>query len=204
MPAPSGERKDPPPVSAPATAAAPSSSPPQPQSGGFSVGRMLAYTANETMQIRRDPVRLAFAFVGSLLLMLVFGFGITTDVEHIRYATLDLDRSPESRTYLEQFAASNRYFTQTRPVDSDTDALHRLQSNDIAMVLEIPPNFGRDIERDSQPEISAQVDGANPFRGETVSQYAQGVQNTLLNDPANRTGHPSGQIHGQHPGAVYV
>ena len=37
--------------------------------------------------------------------MLVFGFGITTDVEHIRYASLDLDRSPESRGYLEQFAA---------------------------------------------------------------------------------------------------
>ena len=65
---------------------------------------MLAYARNEAMQILRDPVRLAFAFLGSALLMLVFGFGITTDVEHIRYAALDLDRSPESRVYLEQFA----------------------------------------------------------------------------------------------------
>ena len=60
-------------------------------------GRMLAYARNETMQILRDPVRLAFAFLGSALLMLVFGFGITTDVEHIRYAALDRDQSPESR-----------------------------------------------------------------------------------------------------------
>ena len=70
------------------------------------LGRMLAYTRNETIQILRDPVRLAFAFVGSALLMLVFGFGITTDVEHIRYAAFDLDQSPESRAYLEQFAGS--------------------------------------------------------------------------------------------------
>ena len=45
------------------------------------------------MQIIRDPVRLAFAFLGSALLMLVFGFGITTDVEHIRYAAFDLDQT---------------------------------------------------------------------------------------------------------------
>jgi len=183
---PGGASKDPAPVSAPAAGPpAPPSPPPPPHSGWFSLGRMLAYTANETMQIRRDPVRLAFAFIGSLLLMLVFGFGITTDVEHIRYAWLDLDQSPESRAYLEQFASSNRYFTGTRPVDSAAAALRRLQSNAIALFLEIPPNFGRDVRRDSEPDVSAQVDGANPYRGETVAQYAQGVHNTMLRDPAS-------------------
>src|SRR6185295_7515651 len=68
------------------------------------VGRMAAYARNETMQIMRDRVRLMFAFLGSALLMLVFGFGITTDVENVRYAVLDQDQSPESRGYLEQFA----------------------------------------------------------------------------------------------------
>src|SRR5262245_59287337 len=63
--------------------------------------RMLAYTRNETMQILRDPVRLTFAFLGSALLMLVMGFGITTDVEHIRYATFDQDQSFESRESLQ-------------------------------------------------------------------------------------------------------
>ena len=145
---------------------------------------MLAYTYNETMQIRRDPVRLAFAFLGSALLMLVFGFGITTDVEHIRYAWLDLDQSPESRDYLEQFAASSRYFTGTPPVYSAQEALGGCNRTTSALVLEIPPNFGRDFRRGSKPDISAQVDGADPFRGETVAQYAQGVNNTMLKDPA--------------------
>ncbi len=152
---------------------------------GLRLGRMLAYSANETMQILRDPVRLAFAFVGSALLMLVFGFGITTDVEHVRYATFDLDRSPESRTYLEQFAGTPRYFLQTPPVRSADDALARLQSDDISMVLEIPPNFGRDLRKGSGPEVMAQVDGANTFRGETVSQDVQGVQVAMLHDPGS-------------------
>jgi len=149
------------------------------------LGRMLAYSANETMQILRDPVRLTFAFVGSALLMLVFGFGITTDVEHIRYATFDLDRSAESRTYLEEFAGTPRYFTQSRLVRSADDALERLQSDDISLVLEIPPNFSRDLRKDLRPEVLAHVDGANTFRGETVSQYVQSVQDTSLRDPAS-------------------
>ena len=142
---------------------------------------MLAYTRNETMQILRDPVRLAFAFVGSALLMLVFGFGITTDVEHIRYATLDLDQSPESRAYLEQFAgvAALLHRARRRPRSAD-EALERLQSDDISLVLEIPPSFGRDFRRGAGPEVLAQVDGAMTFRGETIAQYVQGVHSTML------------------------
>jgi ribosome-dependent ATPase len=149
------------------------------------LGRMFAYSANETMQILRDPVRLAFAFVGSALLMLVFGFGITTDVEHIRYATFDHDRSAESRAYLEQFAGTPRFFLETRPISSEQDALQRLRSDDISLVIEIPPSFGRDLRKGARPEAMAQIDGANTFRGETVSQYVQGVQDKALRDPAN-------------------
>ncbi|MGC1864233.1 MAG: ribosome-associated ATPase/putative transporter RbbA [Methylocystis sp.] len=149
------------------------------------LGRLLAYSANETMQILRDPVRLAFAFLGSALLMLVFGFGITTDVEHIRYAAFDLDQTAESRAYLEQFAATPRYFTETAPVRSAEDGLKRLQADDISLVIEMPPNFGRDLRKGLRPEVLAQVDGANTYRGETVSQYVQYVQGTMMQDPAN-------------------
>ena len=182
----SGKSKDKTPVDAPAVSqpvTPPTASKQRPSR--FSLVRMLAYTYNEAMQIRRDPVRLAFAFLGSALLMLVFGFGITTDVEHIRYASLDLDQSPESREYLEQFAASSRYFTRTPPVYFADEALKRLQSNDVALVLEIPPDFGRDFRRGSNPDISAEADGADPFRSETVTQYAKGVNDTMLQDPAS-------------------
>ena len=149
------------------------------------LGRLLAYSANETMQILRDPVRLAFAFIGSALLMLVFGFGISFDVEHVRYATFDLDQTPESRVYLEQFAGAPRYFRQMPPVRSVEDALHRMQSDSISLVLEIPPNFGRDLRKAAIPEVLAEADGADTFRGETITQYVQSVQDKMLRDPAN-------------------
>src|SRR4030095_13808153 len=98
----------------PAAPASTTVAPPAKQSAfGLRLTRMLAYSRNEAMQILRDPVRLAFAFVGSALLMLVFGFGITTDVEHIRYSAFDRDQSPESRAYLEQFKGAPTYFRAT-------------------------------------------------------------------------------------------
>jgi len=181
-----GESKDQAPVGEPAVETSALPQAPAKQSPfRLGLGRMRAYTRNETMQILRDPIRLAFAFIGSALLMLVFGFGITTDVEHVRYAALDLDQSPESRMYLEQFAGSQRYFRGTDPARSADEAMTRLQSDDVSVVLEIPPGFGRDFRRGSGPEVLAQVDGAMTFRGDTVEQYVQGVHNALLRDPAS-------------------
>jgi ribosome-dependent ATPase len=120
--------------------------------------------------------------------MLVFGFGITTDVEHIRYAAFDEDRTPESRTYLDQFAGSGVYFTPTPPVQSEAEGLHRLQSDDISMILDIPPNFGRDFRRGAGPDVLAQVDGAMTFRGETIAGYVRAVNQTVLRDLATDLG----------------
>ncbi len=170
------------PAAVPAIQPAPSK--PSPSPWRLPLMRMLAYARNETMQILRDPVRLWFAFFGSALLMLVFGFGITTDIEHIRYATLDLDRSQESQAYLQQFAAIPRYFTESGPLRSPDEGLRRLQADDVSMVLEIPPNFGRDLRRGSGPEVLAQVDGAMTFRGETTGQYVEGIHRQILQSPA--------------------
>ncbi|AKF10979.1 ABC-type multidrug transport system, permease component [Sandaracinus amylolyticus] len=175
--------------SAPATAQ--SESAPQSQSAParkswvpLPVRRMLAYSRNETIQIRRDPVRLAFAFVGSALLMLVFGFGITTDVEDIRYSTLDRDQTPESRAYLEELAGASEYFTTTPPVSSEDVGLDRLESGDVSFVVEIPPGFGRDVRRGAEPEVLVRVDGAMPYRAETIAQYVRGVHRTMLQHQA--------------------
>jgi len=151
--------------------------------------RLLAYARNEAIQIMRDPVRLTFAFLGSALLMLVCGFGITTDVEHIKIAVLDRDQSQDSRTYIEQFRSIPRYFKWEPATFSDDDALKRLQGDQVATVIEIPPNFSRDLRRGDSPDVLAQIDGANPFRAETIRGYLEGVQSTLLADPNNRLYH---------------
>jgi ribosome-dependent ATPase len=147
--------------------------------------RLLAYASNEANQILRDPVRLAFAFIGSALMMLVFGFGITTDIQNIKFAALDYDQTPQSRAYIEQFAGSKPYFIEMAPVTSQDEALSKLKSDEVSLVLEIPPGFARDLKRDRQQEVLAYVDAAMTFRGETVAQYVQGIHNHMLKEASD-------------------
>jgi ribosome-dependent ATPase len=155
-------------------------------SGKFSLGRLKAYARRETQEIQRDPVRLLFAFVGSAVLMLAFGFGITTDVEDIRFSYLDLDNSPESRTYLAGFEGS-RYFIKRPPIQTPDSLDERLKSNDVEVALEIEPQFGRNLHRSSVGEVIAWVDGAPTNRAESVAQYVQGVHYDLMKEQARNS-----------------
>ncbi|MCC9625895.1 ribosome-associated ATPase/putative transporter RbbA [Thalassospira sp. MA62] len=153
----------------------------------FSFQRLWAYALRETMELVRDPIRLMFALIGTAILMPVFGYGITFDVENLTYAALDRDHTPESRTYIENLSSS-RYFDQKAPLLSAEDLEARLLSGDIALAIEIPPNFGRDVGRGSNPAVAATIDGTMPFRAETIRGYVQGIHNRYLEERARRDG----------------
>ncbi|WKE64388.1 ribosome-associated ATPase/putative transporter RbbA [Gallaecimonas kandeliae] len=147
----------------------------------FSLKRLWAYARRESMEIKRDPIRLAFALLGTLLLMVVFGYGISFDVEHLPFAAFDQDQSPSSRAYLEEFRGS-RYFQEQAPVASEQEAMARLRSGKLRLVLAIPPGFGRDLKAGRHPQVAAWLDGAMPFRGETARGYVLGVHQQFLAD----------------------
>jgi ribosome-dependent ATPase len=155
--------------------------------GWLSPTRLLAYSYRETLEVLRDPVRLVFAFLGSAMLLLIMGYGITMDTEDLRYAVLDLDRTPESRSYLSEFAGS-RYFIEQPPLTSQADLIQRLKANDIEVAIEIPPGFGRRIKREDQTSVSVWLDGASPFRAETMEGYVEGLHRQYLEKLARETG----------------
>jgi ribosome-dependent ATPase len=155
-------------------------------SGWFSPRRLLAYTIREALELLRDPIRLGFALFGTALLMLVFGFGISTDVDSLSFAVLDHDQTPESRAYLEELRGST-YFTEKPPVVDYADLEKRLQNGNVSATIESPPGFGRDIKRGRPVSVGAWVDGAMPFRAQTIRGYLQGMHQLYLTDPALRT-----------------
>ena len=140
----------------------------------FDPGRLWAYARRETMELLRDPIRLAFAFVGPIILMFAMGYGITFDVENLKYAAFDQDQTPESRRLLESFSGSN-YFSERPPISSTAELEQRMQSGELAVVVEIPPGFGRDLANLHSPEVGFWIDGAMPFRGETTKGYVSGL-----------------------------
>jgi ribosome-dependent ATPase len=149
----------------------------------LSARRLLAYSIRETLELWRDPVRLAFALLGSAFLMVVFGFGINTDVDHLPFAALDRDNTPESRAYLEELRGSI-YFAERTPILGYSDLERRLASGELKVAVEIPPGFGRDVRRLRPAEVGAWIDGAMPFRAETTRGYLKGIHQRYLDDLA--------------------
>ena len=168
---PMAEAEAPPPAARPAR---------RPRSG-FDPRRLLACAWRETLELLRDRIRITFALLGPLLLMLAFGFGISFDVENLPYAVLDQDQTPESRALLESFAGS-RYFSERPPLRDVSDAEARLRAGRIALAIEVPPGFGADLRRNARPQVAVTLDGAMPFRAETARAYVAGLAQGWLRD----------------------
>lgn len=150
------------------------------------VQRLWAYARREAVELSRDRIRLAFCFLAPMLLLIIFGYGISMDVKNLPYAVLDRDQTPESRTYLEGFSGS-RYFEERVPIASYAELDQRLKSGELKLAIEIPPDFGKDLKSGKRPQVGIWVDGSNTFRAETSRGYVSGVHLSYLADLSRRT-----------------
>jgi ribosome-dependent ATPase len=151
----------------------------------FDLRRLWAYAVREALEVARDPARLVFAFLGPMLLMLAFGYGISFDVEKLSFSALDQDRTTQSRQLLEGFQGS-RYFEERAPILTPDEMQARLKSGELTVAIEIPSGFGRDLARDRTPSIGVFIDGAMPFRAETARGYVVGLAQDYWSDAQRR------------------
>jgi ribosome-dependent ATPase len=173
----------PPPQAAPAAPAAPAAAP----AGWrlFSLSRAWSYSLREALELRHDPVRATMALLGTAMLMFVVGYGINLDVENLTYAVLDRNQTVLSQNYALNLSGS-RYFVQRPPIADYADLDRRMRAGELALAIEIPPDFARNVERGDAVQIAAWVDGAMPQRAETVQGYVQGMHQSWLLDMAAR------------------
>lgn len=140
----------------------------------FSLRRLFSYSRREALELRRDPVRSTLALLGTVILMFIMGYGISMDVEDLRFAVLDRDQTLSSQGWSQNLAGS-RYFIEQAPLRSYDELDRRMRDGELAVAIEIPPNFGRDIARGTPVQIGVWVDGAMPNRAETVRGYIQAM-----------------------------
>lgn len=164
---------------------------PEPQAFGahegglLSPARIWAFARRESLELVRDPIRIAFALIGPVILLLTMAYGISFDLENVRYAILDHDQSQESAILGEAFSAS-RYFSERPKLYSESEIDARMRSGDIKVAIGVPPDFGRHLMAGRTPEVGVWLDGSDTFRAETARGYVQGVINNYLEDLSRR------------------
>jgi len=157
----------------------------------FDFSRFYACFWREMLELRRDRIRTTLALFGAMILMVVIGYGINMDVEHIKLAVLDNDQSILSTNYLMGFQSS-RYFDVRRPVQSHDELDTRMKSGELELVVEIPPGFGKNVQSGRIPTVAFWVDGSEPTSAETIAGYAQGLHQLWL--AKMRRSNPNGTL----------
>jgi ABC-2 type transport system permease protein len=153
--------------------------------------RTRAVARKEFLHIVRDPRSLAMALALPILMILLFGYALTLDVDRVPTVLYDSDQSPESRELVSRFQGS-RYF-QILGATTDYRAIERKINRDECMLgIVIPQNYARDLLSGHMPQVQLLFDGSDSNMASIALGYAnvivQSFANELFGRAQNRMG----------------
>jgi drug efflux transport system permease protein len=122
--------------------------------------RIKAIAKKEMLQVLRDPLSLALAFVLPVLLLVIFGYAITFDIKNIGAVICDQDRSSLSRDYVSSIVESG-YFKAVARVDDEDRVDAFLDRGEAEAALIIPSDFSRKLRSGRPAQVAAIVDGSD-------------------------------------------
>ncbi len=136
--------------------------------------RLKAVAWKEMLQIIRDPRSLALAVSIPVLLLLLFGYALTLDVDRIPTVLWDQDRTPQSRDLIDRFLRS-RYFQLHTVARSHSHVQQMLDGGQVLMALVIPSNFSRDLEANREATLQVLMDGTDANTATIALGYASAI-----------------------------
>jgi ABC-2 type transport system permease protein len=140
----------------------------------MSLRRLWAVARKEGLHIRRDPRSLGLAIGIPMLMLLMFGYALTLDVDRVPLVTWDQSGTPVSRDYLAEFTGS-RYFSFVGAVANYRELERAIDRRDALIAVVIPPDFARRIEAGEAAPVQAIVDGSDSNTAAIVLGYTQAV-----------------------------
>lgn len=140
--------------------------------------RIAAVTRKETREIIRDPITVAIALLMPLVMLFLFGYAISLDVNDVAMGVLDEDRSPASRELVERFTASG-YFRLAETFETDRALENGLQRNRIKLALVIPPRFNERVASGEDAQVQVLIDGTYSATANLVAAYSENIVSTF-------------------------
>nr|HID14122.1 ABC transporter permease [Anaerolineae bacterium] len=138
------------------------------------IGRTLTIARKELLHIVRDRRTLAVMFLIPMVQLFLLGYAATTDIEHLRTAVLDGDRTPQSRELVEAYRASN-YFDIVAYVGNEEELARMVDRGTARAGLIVPPGYGADVIAGRTASVAFVIDGSDPNVANTVYAASQQV-----------------------------
>jgi ABC-2 type transport system permease protein len=150
-----------------------------------------AVARKELYHLMRDLRSLYLAFFIPLLLIFLFGYALSLDVDNVKAVVVDHDKTQLSRDFIRKLNASS-YFDVIHHLP-DTHAVTRyLDRGWATMAIAIPPGWTKDINADRETPIQVLLDGSDPnFAGLSrgyITSFVEEYNRDRLVDFLNRKG----------------
>jgi ABC-2 type transport system permease protein len=136
--------------------------------------RIVELVRKELKTALREPRLRTMLIVPPIMQLLVFGFAVNLDVEKVRLAVMDNDRSTVSRELVARFQGAPRFALTAQPA-SPAEADRLLDEGRVEAVLEVLPGFGERVSRGTDAAVLLRIDGSNSNTASIVGGYANGV-----------------------------
>lgn len=140
--------------------------------------RIRAIIRKEIYHILRDPRTLAIIFIMPVMMVLLYGYALNMDVEHIPIGILDHDNSSQSRAVIRAFQAS-KYFDIKQYLNKAHKVHSYFSSRESKAVVVIGKGFGNDRVTQPVSQIQLLVDGSDPTLGNASVSYANALLSSL-------------------------
>lgn len=127
----------------------------------FNWNRFRAVLKKEFIQIRRDRPSLAMAVVMPVMMLLLFGYAVNTDIEHLPTVVWDQSQSTDSREMIEAFR-NTRTLDPDYSVEGYGEVEKMLDSGQARVAIIIPPDYGKRMQGGEQASLQVLVDGSDP------------------------------------------
>ncbi len=136
--------------------------------------RFRAMMKKEFRQIGRDKLSLGLLVFVPVMLLALYGYALSFDVQHIRVAVVDYDRSEASRRFLDRLF-QNPYFTRMPDAASVREADVLLRRNRARVVLVVPSGYAATLARGGEVRVQMLVDAANANTAATAIGYLESL-----------------------------
>jgi len=136
--------------------------------------RVRAVARKEFLHVLRDPRSLIMGLAIPMLLLFMFGYALTLDVDRVPLIVWDQSATPESRQFIEHFTGS-RYFALAGTTDNYRTIEQAIDERDALMALVVPGGFARDLQADRPVAVQLLVDGSDSNTATIALGYAEAI-----------------------------